>query len=159
MQLITWSVGCYGNKVFAFIFLNFKLCPPSTLCKPYKDYVTIFLVMYVFFNRELSLIMFWKCFSIFINVLKNYTVSLDCIYFKKWKLKWLLGLRKLRSSKKVEILQVVLGLRVVSWKNIFYHGGEKRRFFLIFTMKLSFAALKYSNAHSTLDFARTVLYF
>ena len=37
---------------------------------------------------------------------------------------------KLRSSKKIEVLQVVLVLQVASWKNMFYHGGKKQHFFL-----------------------------
>ena len=75
--------------------------------------------------------------------------------------RWLPGLRKLRSSKKFEILQVVLILRDASWKSIiFYQGGKKWRFFfLIFTMKLSSTALSYFNAHSTLNIARIFLYF
>ena len=45
----------------------------------------------------------------------------------------IVGSRKLRSSKKVESLQVVLGLRVASWKNIIiYYGGKKRPFFPYF---------------------------
>ena len=48
-----------------------------------------------------------------------------------------LGLRKLRSSKKVEILQVVLVLRV----------------------ELFSTALNCLNAHSTLNFARTFFLF
>ena len=51
----------------------------------------------------------------------------------------LLGLRKLRSSKKAEILQIRLILRVEKWKNIiFYHGRKKQRFFLIFTNEIIF---------------------
>ena len=43
-------------------------------------------------------------------------------------------------------------------EKIFFHGTKKRRFFLIFTMKLSFAALSYLNAHSTLPGARFEFY-
>ena len=72
-------------------------------------------------------------------------------------IRWLPRLRKLKSSKKVESLQVALALRVASWKNIvFYDGGKKRRFFIIFTSKLSSAALNYLNAHSTLNFIKTL---
>ena len=51
-------------------------------------------------------------------------------------LRWLVGFRKLRSSKKVKILQVVLFSQVASWKNIiFFHGGKEWHFFfLIFNM-------------------------
>ena len=61
-------------------------------------------------------------------------------------LRWLQELRKLRSSKKVEICHVIFVLRVESYI-IFYHGRKKRHFFLIFTMKLSPAALSYLNPH------------
>ena len=37
-------------------------------------------------------------------------------------------------------------------KHYFFHGGKKRCFFLIFTMKLSSAALNYLNADLTLNF-------
>ena len=54
-------------------------------------------------------------------------------------LRWLLALRKLRSSKKVEILQIRLILRVAKWKNIiFYYGWKKQRFFHIFTNEIIF---------------------
>ena len=59
-------------------------------------------------------------------------------------LRWLLGLRKLRSSEKVEILQIRLILRVPWWENIiFYYGRKKQRFFFIFTMELFSTALSY----------------
>ena len=65
--------------------------------------------------------------------------------------RWLLGFRKVRSSKEVEILHVVLVLRVPSWKSAVFS--------LMFTMKLSSAVLSNLDAHSTLNFARTFLYF
>ena len=80
-------------------------------------------------------------------------------------IRWLLGLRKLRSSKKVEILQVVLVLRVGSWKKrVFLKWRKETAFFflvflfVIFTMKLSSTASSYLNAHSTLNFARTFIF-
>ena len=48
-------------------------------------------------------------------------------------------------------------LQVPSWKN-FFMKERNSFFFLIFTMKVSSAALSYLNAHSTLNFARTFLY-
>ena len=75
-----------------------------------------------------------------------------------YNLKWLLGFKKLKSTKKVEILLVALVLRVASWKNFFFFHGEKRwRFFLIFNMKLSSAGLSYLSAHSISNFAITFL--
>ena len=41
-------------------------------------------------------------------------LNLTCFSLKVLILRWLVGLRKLRSSKRVEILPVVLGLRVAS---------------------------------------------
>ena len=35
------------------------------------------------------------------------------------QLRWLVGLRKLRPSKKIETLEMILALEVTSWKNIF----------------------------------------
>ena len=69
---------------------------------------------------------------------------------------------KLRSSKIVKILQLALVCFQVCklhHEKIFFHGGNKQLFFLIFTMKLYSVALNYLNAHSTLNFARTFLYF
>ena len=72
---------------------------------------------------------------------------------------WLLGMRKLRSSKKVEILQVVLALRVVPWKKVIFITEERNCIFsLVFTMKLFSTALSYLTAHSTLNFPWTFLY-
>ena len=48
-------------------------------------------------------------------------------------------MRKLRSSKNVEILQIRFILHVAKWKNIiFYYGRKKQRFFLIFTNEIFF---------------------
>ena len=74
-------------------------------------------------------------------------------------LRWLLGLRKLRPSKKVECLQVGLVLQVASWKNTFIMADRNGVFLVTFTMKLSSTVLSYLNAHSTLNFAGTFLYF
>ena len=77
------------------------------------------------------------------------------VYVNIFKLRWLSWFRKLRSSKKIDILQVALVLRVASWKALFFfHGGKKRCFSLIFFMKLSSAALSYLNAHSTFNFCK-----
>ena len=58
-------------------------------------------------------------------------------------LRQLLGLRKLRSSKKAEILQISLILRVTKWKNIiFYYGPKKQRLFLIFTKEIIFNSVE-----------------
>ena len=87
-----------------------------------------------------------------INKWKIYiTTQLFC------SLRWLLGFKKSKSTKKVVILLVDLVLRVASWKNIFFHGGKRWRFFLIFTMKLSSAGLSYLSAHSISNFAITFL--
>ena len=57
-------------------------------------------------------------------------------------------------------ITIILVLRVASWNNfIFYQRGKKCVFFLIFTMKLSFATQSCFNAHSTLNFAGTVKTF
>ena len=75
-------------------------------------------------------------------------------------LRWLLGLSKLMSPKKVEILQVVIVLRVASWKITIFIMEERTVFFLhIFTIKLSSTSLSYLDAHSTLNFFRTFLIF
>ena len=39
-------------------------------------------------------------------------------------------------------------------KHYFFHRGTKRRFFLIFTMKLSSAVLSFLNAYSALNFVQ-----
>ena len=44
-------------------------------------------------------------------------------------LRWLLGFRKLKSLKKVEILQFVFVLRVASWKNIIFFIEERSAVF------------------------------
>ena len=50
---------------------------------------------------------------------------------------FILELRKLRSSEKVEILQIVLTWRVAQRENIiFYCGWKKQHFFLIFSAEL-----------------------
>ena len=77
-------------------------------------------------------------------------------------LRWLLGFRKLRSSKKVKVLQVaIVCLQVckLHHEKPFFLGGNKQHFLLLFTMKLSSAALSYLNPHSTLNFAQTFSYF
>ena len=74
-------------------------------------------------------------------------------------LRWLLGLRKLRSSKKVEILQVVIALRVGYQKTFFLSWRKETFFFVIFTMKFSSSALSYLYVHSTFNFAIRFLYF
>ena len=52
---------------------------------------------------------------------------------QKQALKWLVGLRKLRSSKKAEILQVILVLQVESWRNAFFILGKRNGVFLLFS--------------------------
>ena len=49
-------------------------------------------------------------------------------------LRWLLGYRKLRSSKKVAILEAALVLQVAVWKKKFFMEERKNAFFLIFTI-------------------------
>ena len=84
--------------------------------------------------------------------------SAKTIVGKGW-LMWLLELRKLRSSKKVEILQDVLILQVASWYSFFFYEEKKwDMFFPIFTITFSIS-LSYLVVHSTLNFAKTVLYF
>ena len=46
--------------------------------------------------------------------------------------------RKLRSSKKIEILQIAPVLRVASRKIFFFHGRKKRRFFPYFHYEIIF---------------------
>ena len=53
---------------------------------------------------------------------------------KTFCLRWLLGFRKLRSSKKSEILQVVLVLRVASWKSIIFFIEESNVAFSLFSL-------------------------
>ena len=80
------------------------------------------------------------CLLLWMFRLKNRFKSFDPKRLKSlpYHLRSLLGLRKLRSSKKVEILQVLLVLRDASWKNIFYHGANKRRFFPHFHYEIIF---------------------
>ena len=52
-------------------------------------------------------------------------------------LRWLLGFRKLRYSKRFDSLQVVLVLRVASWKNIF-SWRKKAAFFPYFHPEIIF---------------------
>ena len=70
-------------------------------------------------------------------------------------------MRKLSSLKKFEILQVLLVLGVVSWKNVIFLIIEERNdvFPFVFTMKLFSTALSYLTAHSTLNFSSIFLYF
>ena len=77
----------------------------------------------------------------------------NCIV--KGNLSWLLGLISIVLD--LEIFQVVLVLRVGSRKK--FLSSRKEHFFVIFTMKLLSTALSYLNAHSTLNFARTFVYF
>ena len=65
---------------------------------------------------------------------------MQCETFR-WR--WLLGLRWLRSSKKSEILQIRLILRVAKWKNItFYYGRKKQGCFLVFTDEICFYSVE-----------------
>ena len=73
----------------------------------------------------------------------------------KGNLSWLLRLISILLD--LEIFQVVLVLRVGSRKK--FLSSRKEHFFVIFTMKLLSTALSYLNAHSTLNFARTFVYF
>ena len=52
---------------------------------------------------------------------------------------------------------LLASLQIASWKNSFSWGKETAFFLLIFTIKLSSAALSYLNADSTLNFAWTFL--
>ena len=55
------------------------------------------------------------------------------------KLRWLLGLRKLTSSRETEILQIRLILWVTKWKKIsLYYGQKKYLIFFIFTNEFIF---------------------
>ena len=73
----------------------------------------------------------------------------------KGNLSWLLRLISILLD--LEIFQVVLVLRVGSRKK--FLSSRKEHFCVIFTMKLLSTALSYLNAHSTLNFARTFVYF
>ena len=68
-----------------------------------------------------------------------------------------LGVQKIEIF--VEILEVVLVLGVNIIKKHFLWRKETAFFPLIFTMELSSTALSYLNAHSTLNFTKTFLYF
>ena len=59
-------------------------------------------------------------------------------------IRWLLGLRKLRSSKKVEILQVVLILRGGSSKIVFFIMEEKNGVFCYFHYEIIFYCVELS---------------
>ena len=137
-------------------------------------YFKIFCFELIFFffaltNKKLSLSLYGRLkqkFLFDLEKLIEYWVSADNVASSNpfldlyQKLKWLLGLRKLRALKKVEILQIGLILRIVWWENIiFYYERKKQRFFLIFTMKLFSTALSYLTAQSTLSFTWTSLYF
>ena len=74
--------------------------------------------------------------------------------------KWLLGLRKVKcSKKKLNFANWTYLMSCIMKKKIFYYGREKQCFFLIFTMKLFSTALSYVTAQSTLNFTRTSLHF
>ena len=55
-----------------------------------------------------------------------------------YNLKWLLGFKKLKSTKKVEILLVALVLRVASWKNFFFSWRKEMAFFPYFQYEIIF---------------------
>ena len=63
-------------------------------------------------------------------------------------LRWFLGLRKLRSSGQIEILQIGL----IYEKTLFSIMDERNVFFLIFTMELFSAALSDLTTQSALNF-------
>ena len=73
-------------------------------------------------------------------------------------LRWFLGLRKLRPSKKLKFCKSYLFCELHHEKWIFYYGGKKGRSFLICIMELFSAALSYLNALSTLNFSRNFFY-
>ena len=61
------------------------------------------------------------------------------VYVNIFKLRWLSWFRKLRSSKKIDILQVALVLRVASWKSIIlFSWREETVFFPYFLYEVIF---------------------
>ena len=99
--------------------------------------------------------LFFLCYLFMYSWVKFYSriklrkpVAAKKILIDKVALRWLLGFRKLRFSKKVELLQVVLVLRVSSWKNILLERKE-RPLFPIFSL---WNYLLNLNVHSTLKF-------
>ena len=73
------------------------------------------------------------------NIFHMFAQSIKFYTFQYHVWRWLLGLRKLRSSKKIGISQVILVLQIVSWKSvIFYCSGKKRCFFPSFRHEIIF---------------------
>ena len=75
---------------------------------------------------------------------------------RQFYFRWLLGLRKLRSSEKVEIFQIGITLWVALWKNIIFYFGRKNS---VFSMILFSTAISYLTTYSTLNFIWTSLCF
>ena len=79
-------------------------------------------------------------------------------FLKNW-LRWLLGLRKLRSSEKIEILQIGFILQVAWWENIIFYYGWKHSVFSLFLPWNYFLQLWAIWLQSTLTFTWTFCIF
>ena len=79
-------------------------------------------------------------------------------FLKNW-LRWLLGLRKLRSSEKIEILQIGCILQVAWWENIIFYYGWKHSVFSLFLPWNYFLQLWAIWLQSTLTFTWTFCIF
>ena len=100
--------------------------------------------------------------SFFCKTRKNtcFYQLLDFGNFQYASYKVALGVQKIEIFKKFEISEVVLVLGVNIMKKHYFSMEERNGVFpLIFTMELSFTALSYLNAHSTLNFTKIFLYF
>ena len=102
----------------------------------------VFILSYNFFGRirsshqRCSIEKALKNFEIFSG--KQLCWSLFLIKLQAWRpatlLRWLLGLRKLRSSKKVEILQVTRFARCIMKKHYFLSRRKETAFFSLLSL-------------------------
>ena len=110
------------NLEFAVIYI--KLCQPQL-------YLVFNVWTWCYLRKSLTAFahVLWINLWIFILLLQQTRrcfLGFPCFLFNLGC--WLLGFRKLMSSEKVEILQVVLVLRLCDLP-IFFQGGKKRCFF------------------------------
>ena len=93
----------------------------------------------------------------YIFISKIFFISKICRFLLKFPfLRWLLGLRKLRSSKKAEILQVVLVLRVASF---FIMGKRNGVFFPYFRYEIIFYWVELFECPFNFKFCQNVFIF
>ena len=92
------------------------------------------------------------------NIPIYWYTNIPIYIYRYW---WPLGFRKLKSPKVFQVVFVCLQVCKLyhEKENFFFMEERNCVFFLIFTMKLSSAALSYLKVHPTLNFARTFLYF